>query len=144
VYNTGQFNDKNTHTLNDMWQYLGYLFYLFHFKNTHEFSYIYYICHCSFLSSVNWAVWIHLVKISLPLSIMMFRRNISPCLLVRAEIISSTLKMEAIHSSETSVLTQQTTQCHIPEDDTLQFEYLFIYFYCLLLFCVKHYFPRTL
>jgi hypothetical protein len=41
-------------------------------------------------------------------------------LLVLAEIISSTLKMEAICSSETSVATQQTTWRHIPEDDTLQ------------------------
>jgi hypothetical protein len=40
-------------------------------------------------------------------------------LLVLAEIISSTLKMEAIYSSETSVATQQTTRSHIPEDDTL-------------------------
>jgi hypothetical protein len=40
-------------------------------------------------------------------------------LLVLAEIISSTLKMEAICSSETSVETQQTTRRHIPEDDTL-------------------------
>jgi hypothetical protein len=39
--------------------------------------------------------------------------------LVLAEIISSALKMEAICSSETSVATQQTTQRHIPEDDTL-------------------------
>jgi hypothetical protein len=44
----------------------------------------------------------------------------SACLLVLAEIISSTLKMEAIPSSETSVVTQQTTRRHIPEDDTLQ------------------------
>jgi hypothetical protein len=35
-----------------------------------------------------------------------------------AEIISSTLKMEAICSSETSAETQQTTRRHIPEDDT--------------------------
>jgi hypothetical protein len=41
------------------------------------------------------------------------------CLLVLAEIISSTLTMEAICSSETSVATQQTTRRHIPEDDTL-------------------------
>jgi hypothetical protein len=42
-------------------------------------------------------------------------------LLVRwfAEPISSTLKMEAICSSETSVETQRTTRRHIPEDDTL-------------------------
>jgi hypothetical protein len=33
-------------------------------------------------------------------------------------IISSTLKMEAICSSDTSVATQQTTRRHIPEDDT--------------------------
>jgi hypothetical protein len=37
-----------------------------------------------------------------------------------AEPISSTLKMEAICSSETSVETQWTTGHHIPEDDTLQ------------------------
>jgi hypothetical protein len=42
------------------------------------------------------------------------------CWLVFAEIISSTLKMEAICSSERSVVTQQTTRRHIPEDDTLQ------------------------
>jgi hypothetical protein len=46
-------------------------------------------------------------------------------LLVVAEIISSTLKMEAICSSETSVATQQTTRRHIPEADTLQ---LVLYF----------------
>jgi hypothetical protein len=38
----------------------------------------------------------------------MFRRN-----------VSSTLKMEAIRSSETSGITQWTTRRHIPEDDTL-------------------------
>jgi hypothetical protein len=42
------------------------------------------------------------------------------CLLVLAEIISSTLKMEAICSSDMSVATQQTTRRQIPEDDTLQ------------------------
>jgi hypothetical protein len=40
-------------------------------------------------------------------------------LLVLAEIISSTLKMEAIYSSETSAATQETTRRHIPEDNTL-------------------------
>jgi hypothetical protein len=40
-------------------------------------------------------------------------------LLVFAEIISSTPKMEAICSSITLVATQQTTRRHIPEDDTL-------------------------
>jgi hypothetical protein len=40
-------------------------------------------------------------------------------MLVLAEIISSTLKMEAICSSETSVVNQRTTLRHIPEDDTL-------------------------
>jgi hypothetical protein len=40
-------------------------------------------------------------------------------LLVLAETNSSTLKMEAICSSETSVETQQITQHHIPEDVTL-------------------------
>jgi hypothetical protein len=49
------------------------------------------------------------------------RRNKFPpaCLLVFAELISSTLKMEALWSSETSVATQQTTRLHIQEDDTL-------------------------
>jgi hypothetical protein len=32
----------------------------------------------------------------------------------------STLKMEALCSSETSVAIQQTTRRHIPKDDTLQ------------------------
>jgi hypothetical protein len=41
------------------------------------------------------------------------------CLLVFAELISSTLKMEAIYSSEMSVETQPTTLRHIAEDDTL-------------------------
>jgi hypothetical protein len=36
-----------------------------------------------------------------------------------AEPISSTLKMEAICSSERSVETQRTTRRHIPEDDTI-------------------------
>jgi hypothetical protein len=36
-----------------------------------------------------------------------------------AEIISFTLKMEAICSSETSVATQETTRRHIPEDDII-------------------------
>jgi hypothetical protein len=36
-----------------------------------------------------------------------------------AKLISPTLKMEAICSSETSVDTQRTTRRHIPEDDTL-------------------------
>jgi hypothetical protein len=36
-----------------------------------------------------------------------------------AEHISSTLKMEAICSSEMSVETQRTTRRHIPEDDTI-------------------------
>jgi hypothetical protein len=33
---------------------------------------------------------------------------------------STTLKMEAIRSSETSGTTQRTTRRHIPEEDTLQ------------------------
>jgi hypothetical protein len=41
------------------------------------------------------------------------------CLQVFAELISSTLNMEAICSSETSVKTQWTTRRHISEDDTL-------------------------
>jgi hypothetical protein len=40
-------------------------------------------------------------------------------LLVGLLDFSSTLKMEALCSSETSVATQQTTRRHIPEDDTL-------------------------
>jgi hypothetical protein len=41
------------------------------------------------------------------------------CLLVFAELIPSTLKMEAVCFSETSVETQRTTVLHIPENDTL-------------------------
>jgi hypothetical protein len=37
----------------------------------------------------------------------------------------STLKMEAIYSSETSVDTQRTTRRHIPEDDTLQSDMIY-------------------
>jgi hypothetical protein len=37
-----------------------------------------------------------------------------------AELISSTLKMEAICSSERSVDTQRATQRYIPEDDILK------------------------
>jgi hypothetical protein len=37
-----------------------------------------------------------------------------------AEPIYSTLKIEAMCSSETSVGTQRTTRRHIPEDNTLQ------------------------
>jgi hypothetical protein len=44
---------------------------------------------------------------------------------ILAEMISSTLKMEAIFSSETSVATQQTTLRHIPGDDTLRIITLF-------------------
>jgi hypothetical protein len=40
--------------------------------------------------------------------------------MVFAEIISSTLKMEAIDSSETSVNTQRTTRRHISKDYTLR------------------------
>jgi hypothetical protein len=42
------------------------------------------------------------------------------CLLDGLLNYSSTLKMEAIRSSETSGATQRTTRRHIPEDDTLQ------------------------
>jgi hypothetical protein len=65
----------------------------------------------------------------------MFRRNISPPTSgskkqvqqtskqaggLLAEPFSSTLKTEAICSSETSVESQRTTRRHSPEDDTLQ------------------------
>jgi hypothetical protein len=43
--------------------------------------------------------------------------QLATCLL--AELISSTLKMEAICSSETSIDTQRTTWRHIPENNTL-------------------------
>jgi hypothetical protein len=46
-------------------------------------------------------------------------------LLVLAKIIFSTLKMEAICSSETSVATHQTTRRHIAEDDTLHRQRVF-------------------
>jgi hypothetical protein len=38
---------------------------------------------------------------------------------IPSELISSTLKMEAMFSSETSVEPQRTTRHHIPEDDNL-------------------------
>jgi hypothetical protein len=48
------------------------------------------------------------------------RLTLATCLLAGfAEPISSTLKMEAICSSETSVEIQRTTRGHIPEDDYL-------------------------
>jgi hypothetical protein len=44
-----------------------------------------------------------------------------------ARLILSTLKMEAIYSSETSVDTQRSTQRYIAEDGTLQCDmYLFV------------------
>jgi hypothetical protein len=39
--------------------------------------------------------------------------------MVLASLITSTLKMEAIVFSETSVETRRTTRCRISEDDTL-------------------------
>jgi hypothetical protein len=47
---------------------------------------------------------------------------LATCLLDGLLNYSSTLKMEAIRSSETSGATQRTTRRHIPEDDTLQRE----------------------
>jgi hypothetical protein len=49
--------------------------------------------------------------------------DVTPCsplcsLLVGLLDFSSTLKMEPLCSSETSVATQRTKQRHIPEDDT--------------------------
>jgi hypothetical protein len=44
---------------------------------------------------------------------------LATCFLVFAELISSTLKMEAVCSSETLVETQRTTSRHIPDDNTL-------------------------
>jgi hypothetical protein len=51
-----------------------------------------------------------------------YRLQVAWHLLARwfAEPMSSTLKMEATCSSETSAETQRTTRRHIPEDDTLQ------------------------
>jgi hypothetical protein len=42
-----------------------------------------------------------------------------------AELIFSTLKMEAMCSSETLVDTQRTTRCYIPEDGTLHIHIFF-------------------
>jgi hypothetical protein len=47
------------------------------------------------------------------------------CLLVGLLDFSSTLKMEALCSSEKPVATQRTTRRHVPEDVTLQFFILF-------------------
>jgi hypothetical protein len=46
--------------------------------------------------------------------------DMTTCLLADLLNYSSTLKMEAISSSETSGTTLRTTRRHIPEDDTLQ------------------------
>jgi hypothetical protein len=45
---------------------------------------------------------------------------LATCLLAGLLNYSSTLKMEAIRSSETSGAIQRTTRRHIPEDDTLR------------------------
>jgi hypothetical protein len=45
---------------------------------------------------------------------------LATCLLAALLNYSTTLKMEAIRSSETSGNTQRTTRRHIPEEDTLQ------------------------
>jgi hypothetical protein len=45
-----------------------------------------------------------------------------------AQLILSTLKMEAISSSETSVDPHRTTRCYIPEDGTLRTNMLFLPF----------------
>jgi hypothetical protein len=50
---------------------------------------------------------------------------LATCLLAGLLNYSSTLKMEAIRSSETSGATQRTTRRHIPEDGTLQCHYCF-------------------
>jgi hypothetical protein len=47
-------------------------------------------------------------------------KSIIFCLLAGLLNYSSTLKMEAIRSSETSGTTLRTARRHIPEDDTLQ------------------------
>jgi hypothetical protein len=46
-------------------------------------------------------------------------KYVQVCLLAGLLKYSSTLKMEAIRSSETSGATRRTTRRHIPEDDTL-------------------------
>jgi hypothetical protein len=45
--------------------------------------------------------------------------DMTTCLLAGLLNYSSTLKMEAIRSSEMSGTTQRTTRRHIPEEDTL-------------------------
>jgi hypothetical protein len=61
-----------------------------------------------------------------------------------SETISSTLKMEAICSFETSVETQLTTRRHIPEDDTLNISSYFLsirpetlFSYCPYIVCLS-------
>jgi hypothetical protein len=63
-----------------------------------------------------------------PCSLLSFNRRFRGTYLACwfAEPISSTLKMEVMCSSETSVETQPTTRRHIPEDDTLYID-LFIH-----------------
>jgi hypothetical protein len=78
----------------------------------------------------RWYEWVHKMKQAMrdeARSKLELNKNtqmlllLATCLLAGLEgkKFSSTLKMEAICSSETSVESQQTTRRHIPEDDTL-------------------------
>jgi hypothetical protein len=55
--------------------------------------------------------------------------TLATCLLAALLNYSTTLKMEAVRSSETSGTTQRTTRRHIPEEDTLQSGFLFALFF---------------
>jgi hypothetical protein len=73
---------------------------------------------CPGLTNRNW-LW---VLPSVPYIYIPVFRGQSPlatCLLAALLNYSTTLKMEAIRSSETSGTTQSTTRRHIPEEDTL-------------------------
>jgi hypothetical protein len=61
-----------------------------------------------------------------------------------AEPISSPLKMKAICSSETSVETQRTTRCHIPEDNTLHNEFLVYLHLHVNRFVTRHVFEASI
>jgi hypothetical protein len=60
---------------------------------------------------------------------------LATCLLAGLLNYSSTLKMEAIRSSETSVTTLRTARRHISEEDTLHVKSYFSFFLSAVPYC---------